>query len=138
MFYRINSACVVHEKVDTETFIINTLNGMYFVADGYASLIWDAIAAGYSVEQIQGAFHSAETFEDHERVLCDFFADLLSEELVFVDEQGTNDASTLSITKNTIWGIPMLSKHDDLKDLVALDPVHEVNPEKGWPFQPEV
>jgi hypothetical protein len=32
---------------------------------------------------------------------------------------------------------PRLEKHTDMQDLILLDPVHEVDPQRGWPHVPE-
>ena len=58
MQYKINLPHIAHETIDGEAFIINTTNGMYFVAAGIAAIIWNAIAAGYSFTQISKALEA--------------------------------------------------------------------------------
>lgn len=138
MFYKINLPQIVHETIEGETFIINTASGIYYVVNGYASIIWNAIANEYSFEQIQRAVESGSLFDNPEKVLENFFSVLLAEELiVFVENNGIGNTSQLYIEKNTAFQLPILSKHDDLQEMITLDPIHDVSESQGWPFQKE-
>jgi hypothetical protein len=30
---------------------------------------------------------------------------------------------------------PMLEKYDEIADIIAMDPIHDVDPDKGWPHR---
>jgi hypothetical protein len=137
MFYEIRLPQIAHETIDGETFIINTENGIYFVANGYASIIWNAIATGYSLSQITHAFAAEHIFDTNEQVIEKFISLLLDEGLVVegnIDASESN-SSPLHVVKNTNFQLPVLARHEDLQELVMLDPIHEVNESMGWPFR---
>ncbi len=136
MWYRINSPHIAYETLDGEVFIINAKNGMYFVASGYAAVIWNAIAAGYSLANLQQAFAQAQVFADNYNVLQAYITDLINEELIsIVDAAPVETIDVLVIEKQNHVNEPTLIKYSDLQELVALDPIHDVSINQGWPFQ---
>jgi hypothetical protein len=135
MFYKINVPQIAHETVDGETFIINTAKGTYYVVKGYGSVIWSSVANGHSLEQIQHTVAINTLFDDHEAVLENFFSSLLLEELIIPAEKNdVIESGPLYIEKNTSFQPPSFSKYDDLQELIAVDPIHDVSESQGWPF----
>jgi hypothetical protein len=136
VLYKINEPKIVHETIDGETFIINTLNGLYFVVDGYANVIWNAIANGHTFEEINDAFKHAHIFSFEENHVETFFSTLLNEHLISIAEhENTKPSKAFVVEKNANFQAPILAKYDDLKELVSLDPIHEISPDMGWPFK---
>jgi len=136
MWYQINSPHIAYEALDGEVFIINTKNGMYFVASGYAAVIWNAIAAGYSLADLQQAFTHGQVFTDNNTILQTYITDLINEELIFIaDAAPEKPKDILIIEKQSHLNEPLLTKYSDLQELVTLDPIHDVSINQGWPFQ---
>ena len=56
--------------------------------------------------------------------------------MIAIDNNGgIENPHPLHIEKNISFQEPTLSKYDDLQELVALDPIHDVSASMGWPFQ---
>jgi hypothetical protein len=112
---------VVSEQFEDETIIVDLEKGSYYSFRGSALGIWKMIEAGYNGQQIinnSENHQSTKTFLDY----------LVSEGLVDID----NSAPSLSPIDGQVSGVPEYSKYDDMKDLLLLDPIHEVD-KKGWP-----
>lgn len=130
----------MHETIEGETIMINCVTGNYYSLDPVGSAIWRGIEANASADQIvayvgacyEGPLGEVET---HVRALL---AQLEQEELVVRGDDTASgpvgqlpgvppDAATAPFRP------PRLERHTDMQDLILLDPVHEVDPERGWP-----
>lgn len=132
--YAINAPTVIAETLDGETIIINTANGQYFTATGHASTIWQAAAAGLPVADIAAAFAARGLFGSHERVVERFVALLIEHALLAPTPDAPAPSHSLHIDAALGDEIPTLTCNDDLQGLIQLDPIHEVSPSLGWPF----
>lgn len=116
---------MVSDVLDDEAVIINLDTGVYFQAVGDASRTWVSIIDG------------ADTSVDLDRTRrdeLDRFVDVLVEHGLVRPRSG----SVGSDVALPAWapGSLILESHDDLQDLLALDPVHDVESAAGWPQQP--
>ena len=53
--------------------------------------------------------------------------------IVPTDEPRTRSVSLASEGERQGYSDPAFEKYDDMADLILLDPVHEIDQEKGWP-----
>jgi hypothetical protein len=128
--YQVNAPRVVHETIDGETVIIDTVTGLYYTAAGNAALLWQALADGANPAALTlacadvgcdaGAF---EAFRDH----------LVTSELLVPRADGSAAVATPDL--DAAQAPPALVCHADLQDLIELDPIHEVDITRGWPFR---
>lgn len=131
---RPNSPPVVHETVAGETVIVELDSGSYYHLAGSGSYLWELLAGGRDT----GA--TADALADHydlatedARAAVDALVDELRRERLVVDAVGTEAAAaTDPETPSGPYDPPLLTKHDDMQELLVLDPVHEVD-ETGWP-----
>jgi len=115
-----NSSKIVSELFEDEAVVVNLVNGSYYSFRSAALEIWKMAEAGYNREQIISACENQDA--------CKPFLDyLLTEALAMID-----DIPALVPSENKIQGIPEYSKYEDMKDLLLLDPIHEVD-QSGWP-----
>lgn len=126
--YEINAPDVVSDLLDDEVVIINLDTGMYFRATGASAAVWEALIAG-----ADPAPADSDADADADRELAAFVEQLRAHALVRPCS-APGDAPALPP-----WtpGELALEVHEDLKDLLALDPVHDVDTATGWPRQPE-
>ena len=111
--------------------------GIYFSADGLAAMIWDGIASGHGTAAIEARIQAA-TNGDAARIARDvavFVAALVENKLVQEGRDGAPPADwSLALPAAPIaYAAPVLERHGDLQDLAALDPIHDVEQETGWP-----
>jgi hypothetical protein len=136
-YLQINSPDVVSETIDGETVIINLYKGLYYNLNPVGSYIWTLIESGLSVDAIAHTLqthypHWSETEQASVRDLCDR---LLAEELVVATSTPPSTTVPSSATAPATFEAPVLYKYADMQDLLALDPIHDVD-ETGWPHTP--
>jgi hypothetical protein len=128
--YQVNGPRVVHETIDGETVIIDTLTGVYFTASGSAATLWQALAEGADPVILENEFvrvgGDAVGF-------AAFLNDLVSSQLVVPRTGGAAESNALP--RQIDATAPALTRHDELQDLIELDPIHEVDTAQGWPFR---
>jgi Coenzyme PQQ synthesis protein D (PqqD) len=134
--WRVRSAQVMSEVLDGEAVIIDMVSGRYHGAPGVGATVWQAISVGCSMEGILAAMARLHTAvpQDAADQVGRFIDELVAAGLV-VEENGEQASPSIAGTPapaTTPWSTPALESHDDLADLLLLDPVHEVT-EDGWP-----
>ena len=126
---------MTHERLDDQVIMINLETGAYYALEAAAADCWVALAAGAGFDEIVSdvvrkydvdrarAERDVETFLDSmvDEGLVQWSADA---PLPFDAEQ--------PVTARASYRAPEIEKHDDLEELLLLDPIHDVGPE-GWP-----
>ena len=126
-WFRPNSPAVVFDASADDTVIINLVNGRYFRLDAASSHSWNALVASGS----RGTFVASATNEsDVLAAIDDMIAALVAENLI-VEAPEADTAATAPATW-TFAGFT-LEIFSDLEDILGLDPIHEADPNKGWP-----
>ena len=141
--YKVNSPKVIHEFFEDEVVIVNLDSGCYYSTDKTGFAVFKLLAAQTSsseiVEVLSGAFNApAETISQR---IEEFVSQLVNEGLVIPVGDGpcpaTNFAlstdGALALSSSTRFEPPVLNKFSDMKELLLLDPIHDVD-EKGWPI----
>ncbi|MEX1114061.1 MAG: PqqD family peptide modification chaperone [Akkermansiaceae bacterium] len=137
MHYKLNQPDVVQETVEGETLIVHTRSGTYYNLEGCGTLVWNSLLAGRSVAAIGASFDSGdEAASSSIRSGLDAFVEaLLAEQLILPAEGEGNPSSEITGTQKPAFVAPELKKFTDMEELLLVDPIHEVNPEAGWPLQ---
>jgi hypothetical protein len=133
--FRLNSPQVVAETIDGEAIIVNLVTGTYYSLPGDSMLVWTAILDGATVEKMAEAASRAtgEPFEAASDAIGEFCASLEEQGLIVpVGENGAGDAPVDFSDGGPGLLEPAYESYSDMRDLVLLDPVHEVE-ESGWP-----
>lgn len=126
--YRLNNPPVIAEKVDDEVIVINLDSGTYHSLRGNAATVWSGLVAGATREDILAGCDDDASLA--EPVLDAFIGDLLLQGLIApVETPGTDGG----FGRWSVEGVGV-ETFDDMTDLLALDPVHEVDLERGWPI----
>lgn len=112
---------VVSEFFEDEAVVVNLETGSYYSFRGAAVGIWKKVEEGGDTAQILNTTENQKAAEV-------FLAYLLTEALV---DEDNSTISSISLDEK-ITGNPEYTKYDDMKDLLLLDPIHEVD-KKGWP-----
>ena len=142
MSFKLNGPNVVHETIDGETVVINLDSGNYYSLQLAGAEIWDLIVRGATVGQINqyiGLRYDGAS-ESIEQGVSDLVSELQRQELI-VPLPVSEASSALSFEdpksagEKPAFKTPALEQFTDMKDLLLLDPVHEVDEEVGWPKQ---
>lgn len=135
----VNTPKVVHEKIDGEVVIVNLNKGDYFSLVKTGADIWEKITKGISQGAIlEEMIHSyKESPETLENAVNEFIAQLQQEELIALDLteelQNSEIPTSISSIEKLEFELPTLQKYTDMEELLALDPIHEVDDAAGWP-----
>jgi len=126
---------LVTRQFDDEIILANFDTGIYYSLVGTGADIWLGLKSGASVEEITAAFTARA--ESDRAVTTDEitkFIDQLVTENIIAPHDGAPDREPWSIQFGNPPSPPTLDRFDDLRDLLLLDPVHDVS-EGGWPLK---
>jgi Coenzyme PQQ synthesis protein D (PqqD) len=126
---------VIHETIDGETIVIDLASGTYYSLQGAGPVIWNAIAAGESPDQVADRLAVAYPDEpDAAATVRSFVAELQAEGLLVPNGSPPAGAPAPLPAGEApaAFAPPTLEKYTDMQDIILLDPVHEVG-ERGWP-----
>lgn len=134
-YYQPRSSEVVYEAIDGEAVIIDLENGAYYSLEEAALYVWDSLNAGQQVSVIinnlKGKFDEPSlNIADKVKALVAALVDanlLKAVEAVMDSEQSSSSIHLPDSVDNF-----EIQSYSDMKDLLMLDPIHEVD-EQGWP-----
>lgn len=125
---RINNQLVASERFDTEAVLINLGNGMIYTLDNVGSEMWRMIEQGRSLQYISRAL-AGHFSAPAASILVDLEViaqELLDEELVVEDDDNssTGDGAAVgeSLNLSEEYSKPKLTRYDDMREVLALDP----------------
>ncbi|MFB2921620.1 PqqD family protein [Aerosakkonema funiforme] len=140
--FKINSPKVVHETIDGEVVIVNLDRGDYYSLVKAGADIWEGLAKGMArVDILENMVQRYDASRENiETALNDLIEKLELEELITIEKTDeviplnttNNESETKVNTEKLSFEIPTLQKYTDMEELLALDPIHEVD-EMGWP-----
>jgi len=125
--YKVNSPGVIHDEIDSEVVIVDLNIGHYFRINKESSQLWNLIIKGNSISQI---LTSCENRSDLQLDMAKIVQNLLNLQIICEVAEQSNPITELPKWKYTKFEI---EKFTDLEDILGLDPIHEVDEEKGWP-----
>lgn len=121
--YEMAAPDVIAESLDGEVLIVNLATGVYFRGDADVARVWTVVTSGSTPAVTDGTAQQVEAF----------IGELLAEGLI---RERAAAASGASVSVEIPPGPFQLEKFEDLQDMLALDPIHDVDPNAGWP-QPQ-
>jgi hypothetical protein len=125
--YKVNSPGVINDEIDSEVVIVDLNIGHYFRINKESSQLWNLIIKGNSISQILTFCENRSELQlDMENIV----QNLLNLQIICEAAEPLNPITELPKWKYTKFEI---EKFTDLEDILGLDPIHEVDEEKGWP-----
>ena len=135
--YVANEPNVTSEEIDNEIIIVNLLTGSYYSTTDIGAYVWKRIIAGQSPSSIVESL--ADSFSIHadaiEPEIGEFVEALADQDLIRVIDGKANDHGKDQGTTPPVpdaYSEPVLNCYTDMKDLLLLDPIHDVE-DVGWP-----
>ena len=138
--YCIQTPEVVSEIIDGEAVMLHRSYGDYFSTDGVGGLIWQWIGEGRSRIQILNMLSArfSGSLGEIATAVDSFFADLVFHKLVREIVEGDESATETLIEPQTNpeaeFVSPTLHVYSDIRNMVLLDPIHDVDENIGWPM----
>ena len=132
--FKINKP-VISENIDGEVVIINLDSGTYYSTSGIGTVLWGLIEQGHSLGRTSEALRAAYGREPEVDDAVQRFMEKLKEERLITARADRPTPSTAlpDVKVNGGFDEPVLHKYEDMKDMLLLDPIHDVDDEAGWP-----
>ena len=125
----VNRPSVIFDVQGDEAVIIDLTSGRYFRLDASSTALWMRFSVPSSPESVLESCRTAEALRP---LLGGIIADLTERGLLRI-ANGSDGASQAATEAPWAFGGFALEEFTDLEDILGLDPIHEVDPEKGWP-----
>ncbi|TIN27546.1 MAG: PqqD family protein [Mesorhizobium sp.] len=130
--YAISSKDIVSESFDGEAVVLDLSCGKYFGFSDSGSRIWQALSSGVDAQALIGLTAGASTIGPAE--LEGFVSQLLELGLLVRLDAPAQPLPGDLLAELAATSEPLtVSVHDDLADLIVVDPIHEVEEPVGWP-----
>lgn len=137
--YKIDRTKILFEQFEDETVLINTETGFYYSLSSEGSEILRLLDEGRSTDVLPSVlFAAADQFASISSQIWDFVANLADEGIIVPHSAGHNNSPELLVdmpryTNPAQFKAPVLQRFDDVRELLLIDPVHQVDQEYGWP-----
>lgn len=122
---------VVSETLDGDAIIMHHGTGCYFNAISTGALLWESVEQGATPQGLAERLVAACGISEAEAqgAAARFLDRLVEHDLV---KPGEDLPGAVPPVTPMAFAEPELSVHEDLADMLLLDPVHDVD-EAGWP-----
>ena len=138
--YRFNEERVFVDSVDGELVALQVETGAYFTFNEAATAVINDLAAGHDEAEIAAALE-AIAGSDAPATLDAFLADIVDKGIMErfdgTAAPGLAAPSCSDITLNGGTLELLVDGYDDVAAYFMIDPIHEVDPNKGWPIPPQ-
>ena len=135
--YKLNEEKMFYDVADGIAVIIDFTTGVYYGMDALSSAVFDALMAGASSEAVVNALKQLPGCPaDIEDLYNAFIQKMLDRQMILGD--GTGDACAAFDEALAANGFQLnCEDFSEVRDLLMADPIHDVEPEMGWPFLKE-
>jgi hypothetical protein len=123
-----------HDTIDGETVIIDAESGHLFLLTGIGPWLWHRLAVGASFQELADELSGHYGMESVEPTLA-FLNSLAEQDLLTTEPTATLAGGDLP-SLSDVFALPVLEKYDDIAEIIAMDPIHDIIPSKGWPHAP--
>ncbi len=121
---------MIHDTIDGETIIIDSVEGRLSVLGGIAPTIWVAATQGADsqrlISEVSDRFGSAASTET-----LKFINQLVALGLLTLVTGPEGDVELPEWPEK--YEQPVVEQFDDIADILTMDPIHEVDVGRGWP-----
>jgi hypothetical protein len=135
-------------SVNTERFAIDTFGGETIVMDlvaghlylfeGGASTLFEFLTQGAAVATLEQDVENRYGLP-HRQLFANFVENLVKKEILVAIRE---DSSDVVLTPQLAWpenlGEIIVCEYDDMSSIITMDPIHDVDPTKGWPFKEDL
>lgn len=136
-FLVVNTPQVVAEVIDGELVAIQLETGCYYHSNTVGSFIWRNLEQGMPQKKIIDRLkqHYVVTELLARTSVEAFVKKLLVEKLLRKDANKTqSDVQEIPFPESAKFEKPTLQKHEDMKELLLLDPIHDIG-DASWPLK---
>lgn len=134
-----NNEQISAEVFDTEIVVIHFLEGTYFSLRGASMALWNWLQTGadeVTLTRLLGSRYGLDA--ETSRLTVENAVAAMRQRGLIVEVDGAGSPlETYDLTAGPAdYQEAVVEAFDDLQELIAIDPVHEVDPMQGWPHRP--
>jgi len=133
-YLELRSADVVHETIEDETIVIDLQTGAYYWAAGLSSVVFLQALSGLTrndlLEWVAATYPDQASATEDTKLFLDA---LVAVNLCVISQDVPVNPVTLMPVPPEKYSTPVIGGSDDMAELLLLDPIHEVDPDAGWP-----
>jgi hypothetical protein len=137
--YTIDKSRFVFEQFDKEMVLINLEDGLYYNVSDTGTEVLHLLEQGLSVAEVLDVLSVRYSNTDELPALVESFVAELEKQGILLPLPQDAPASSVSTAKETprngaetSFAPPVLTRFDDMQEILLLDPIHQVS-EQGWP-----
>jgi hypothetical protein len=124
---------VTHERLGDEVVAIAFDTGVYYSLRGVGADCWSLIADGHDTEGVvAGIVDRYEIDDETVRRDVEAFVVALTSEGLIEEADGEPAGRADGLGVRAPYAAPAFERFDDMRELLLLDPIHEVDA-AGWP-----
>lgn len=137
--YSLNLPRMFYDMADDHAIIIDSATGNYYMLNIIASKVFLYLTRGATPGELSTVLSQVSGCpEDIQKRIEDFCTQLVNEEILNIAEwehfNGETDAGDSWFAEGVEFKI---DKYADMADLIAADPIHDVDEAYGWPVLKE-
>ena len=134
--YKIATRGVAFEHFEDETVAINLPIGHYYSMRGTAHFVFQQLGQGSDIPQIVAALTATyEIAPEDAQTATESFIEALNEAQLLTETDTITEFVRPENSTRLPFEAPVLETHDDMEELLMLDPIHDVSPTEGWPLK---
>lgn len=134
MRYRVDPDRIAADDLEGEILLMDLLEGRLFLLESAAALAWSLLVNGESSEVIECDIE--QRFGEKARAdFAQFLERLLEGDLLTEDLRDSRADIVTTREWPSILGDFLISEYDDISSIITMDPIHDVDPGRGWPFE---
>ena len=126
------------DTFEGETIVMDLVEGRLYLFEGGASTLFEFLSLGAEVETLEQDIETRYG-PTHHQLFTEFVQGLVEKEILVTVSEFSSDtffASQLAWPEKL--GDIIISEYDDMSSIITMDPIHDVDPEKGWPFKEDL
>ncbi len=135
MIYEFDKAKFLMENFDGEAVLVNTVSGYYYSLSGSGPDILALLSRSLSVDEVAETLAGGAPNLDKVRASVTAFTARLVDESILIPSQSSRPEKQQTHAAAVVTGFtpPELTKFEDMREILLLDPVHQVDEVVGWP-----
>jgi coenzyme PQQ synthesis protein D (PqqD) len=133
--YRFNRDTFAFECFDEEVVVLDLVEGVYYAFGGAAVVAWPYIIAQHPEPVIASTLATSYGvgLDELTRDLTEFVERLVSEKILLAAPKNISELDRSRLDSLGEYEGFIFERHAEMEDLLTLDPIHDVDPEMGWP-----
>lgn len=132
--FQVDDKRFVSDPLDGETIVMDTISGRLFLLEQGAAVLWACILGGWTRDALISAIESRYGYDA--RASAEAFIERLAGAGLVTENEvsGDHTAPEAPVQWPSELGELLLTQYDDMTSIITMDPIHDIDPKRGWPF----